>query len=151
MRVDHPQHLVRAQRPDQFAFEVRVTDEHVVEHSAEPARFAGVDQADDPRPVMPRKGPPDGLRAADRVDRHALGREIAAPAQGERLECDQVARPLDQHDCARQLHAPIVGVERQEKPAEAGRRYALLVSASVPREPLAWPQPPSCSRILTGA
>ncbi len=47
-----------------------------------------------------RQKAPDGLRAADRHDRHALRFEVPATAGGERAERNAVADPLDEHDCA---------------------------------------------------
>ena len=42
--------------------------------------------------------PADGVRAADRHNRHAFSREVSPNASRERLERDPVADPLDEHD-----------------------------------------------------
>ena len=57
--------------------------------------------------------PGDGLRAADRHDRDALGREIAATAPSERLERALVADALDEHDSLLSLvHISILAARR---------------------------------------
>ena len=48
--------------------------------------------------------PADRLGAADRDDGHALGREIAAAPDRERLQRDLVADALDQHHSSDVLH-----------------------------------------------
>ncbi len=43
--------------------------------------------------------PAECLRASDRHDGNALGREIPAAPSGERLHRDPVADAFDEHDC----------------------------------------------------
>ena len=64
--------------------------------------LARVVEAGNAKPESPRPEPlqeaTDGLRAADGLDRDALGGEVATAPLGERLERVSVARPLDEHD-----------------------------------------------------
>ena len=76
-----------------------------LESSAEVALLAGVTETrqrdvESLRPEL-RKESPDGLCAADRHDRDALGVEIAATPLGECFERTLVADSFDEDDCSR--------------------------------------------------
>ena len=107
-----------AKRADQLFLEIR--DAHVeaqplqlraievgaeacpLEPASEVPLLAGVVEAGQPEvetlPAEPIQEPSDGLRAADRDDRDALGVEIPALPLRESLERSLVAEPFDQHD-----------------------------------------------------
>src|SRR5205085_4120404 len=77
VRLDDLEHALGAERPDQFAFEVGLADEDARERAPEPGGLAGVDEADEARARVACQRAPHRLGAADRLDRGAVGREIA--------------------------------------------------------------------------
>src|SRR5581483_1261994 len=113
----------RAHRPYQLVLEIRVADEEAeplhsgargprpprtrpepgpLERPAEVTFLARVAEARDrqPEPVRTEalERPPDRLRSADRHDRDAFRRQVAAKTSGERLERDPVADPFGEDD-----------------------------------------------------
>ena len=71
-----------------------------LERAPKACLLAHVAEPGDALPGEPREDTADRLRAADRDDRHAFGREVAALTACERLEGDPVARALDEDDRA---------------------------------------------------
>jgi SpoVK/Ycf46/Vps4 family AAA+-type ATPase/predicted metal-dependent enzyme (double-stranded beta helix superfamily) len=76
-----------------------------LEGTLEVALLARVHETREPDAVEAAQEASDRLRASDRHDRHAFGREVAAAPLGERLDRDPVADALDEDDGTR-LHVP---------------------------------------------
>src|SRR5205814_819909 len=112
LRLDDLLHGPSAQGSNQLVLQVDDADIEAeplhagpVEGAPELALLACVAQPRQ-RHVQPARAeaveePADALGTAHRHDRDTLALEVPAAALGERPERDLVARPFDEHDCAR--------------------------------------------------